>query len=90
MLKSRRPNIISNSKEEALKFKISKDNELTDIIASCIANNEFYSVKNKKKIIKAIFVLVRVNIQEESLVLTLNIIRFLALRILKNDLGLIR
>ena len=49
MLKSRRSNIISNSKEEALKFKISKDNELTDIISSCIANNEFYSVKNKKK-----------------------------------------
>ena len=90
MLKSRRSNIISNSKEEALKFKISKDNELTDIISSCIANNEFYSVKNKKKIIKAIFVLVRVNIEKESLVLTLNIIRFLALRILKNDLGLIR
>jgi hypothetical protein len=61
---------------------------LAGLILSCIADNEAYLVKDEK-IIKVIFSLVKMKIKDESLVLTPNMIRFLALKLLNNDSSLI-
>lgn len=79
---------IPNPKGGAIEFQISDDRELSGLIISCIADNEAYLVKDEK-IIKVIFSLVKAKIKDESLVLTPNMIRFLALRILNSDSGLI-
>ena len=55
---------------------------------SCIADNQKYLVKDPE-LIKAIFGLVKAKIKNESLVLTPNMIRFLALKLIKNDENLL-
>ena len=77
-----------NPKGGAIGFQVSDDTELGGLILSCIADNEAYLVKDER-IIKVIFSLVKAKIKDESLVLTPNTIRFLALRLLNTDSSLI-
>ena len=69
-------------------IQLSDDNELAFTILSCIADNEQYLVKSTK-IKKLIFSLVKAKIKNESLVLTPNMIRFLALKLISEDQTLI-
>ena len=64
------------------------DSDLANSILTCIADNERYLVQNPT-IRKLIFNLVGAKIKNESLVLTPNMIRFLALKLLKNDKHLV-
>ena len=57
-------------------------------ILSCISENEKYLVKSRE-IRELIFKLVKAKIQNESLVLTPNMIRFLALKLLNQDQTLV-
>lgn len=61
---------------------ITDDTEVAETILACIADNERYLVKDPK-VIKLIFKLVKAKINQESLVMSPNLIRFLALK-LKN------
>ena len=80
---------IPNPKRGLLEFKLYDDKEdLEKIILSCIADNESYIVKDEI-IIKIIFTLVKSKIQNESLVISSNIIRFLARYLLNNEPGLL-
>ena len=65
-------------------LEFSDDTELAHIILTCIADNERYLVKDPK-IIKVVFGLVKAKIKNESLVLTPNMLRFLALKLINND-----
>ena len=78
---------IPNPKGGGIELQASNDEELSKIILSCIADNEIYLVKDER-IVKLIFNLVKIKIQHESLILTPNMIRFLALKLLNNDLNL--
>lgn len=69
-------------------IQLSDDDELALTILSCIADNELYLVKSKK-LKQLIFALVKGEIKNESLGLTPNLIRFLALRLLNPDKSLI-
>jgi hypothetical protein len=69
-------------------LKLSDDNELSFAILSCIADNEQYLVKNTK-IKNLIFSLVKEKLKNESLVLTPNMIRVLALKLINEDQTLI-
>ena len=71
-----------------LRGGFSDDTELTNTILTCIGDNERYLVKDPK-IIKMVFDLVKAKIKNESLVLTPNILRFLALKLINNDQTLI-
>ena len=73
-----------NPKGGAIGLQVSNDKELGTLILSCIADDEIYSVKNER-VLKAIFDLVQAKIKNESLVLTPNMMRFLALKILNNS-----
>ena len=64
------------------------DTELGLTILSCISDNENYLVKNPK-LKKLIFSLVKEKLRNESLVLTPNMIRFLALKMINEDQSLI-
>jgi hypothetical protein len=66
----------------------SDDTELAHTILACIADNERYLVKSPE-IIKIIFRLVKAKIKNESLILTPNMMRFLALKLINNDQNLI-
>ena len=77
-----------NPKGGAVGLQVSDDKELGELILSCISDNEAYLVKDPK-MIKVIFGLVKAKIKNESLVLTPNMIRFLALKLLNSDSGLI-
>ena len=66
----------------------SDNTELAHTILTCIADNERYLVKDPE-IIKMVFDLVKAKIKNESLVLTPNILRFLALKLINNDQTLI-
>lgn len=79
---------IPNPRGGSIGLEIADDTELGLTILSCISDNERYLVKNLK-IIKLIFGLVKAKIKNESLVLTPNIIRFLALKLINNDQSLI-
>lgn len=68
-----------------LGFEFSDDIELAQTILTCIADNERYVVKDRV-IIKIVFNAVKAQIKNESLVITPNIMRFVALRLIKNDL----
>ena len=65
-------------------IELSDDTELGLTILSCIANNERYLVKDPE-LIKIIFRLVKAKIKNESLVITPNMARFIALQLIKND-----
>lgn len=79
---------IPNPTGGAIGFQVSDDTELGGLILSCIADNQSYLVKDEK-IIRVIFSLVKAKLKDESLVLTPNMIRFLALNLLDSDSGLI-
>ncbi len=64
------------------------DTELSHTILACIADNERYFVKHPE-ITKIIFTLVKAKIKNESIVLTPNLMRFLALKLINNDQTLI-
>ena len=66
----------------------SDNTELAHTILTCIADNERYLVKDPK-IIKMVFDLVKAKIKNESLILTPNMLRFLALKLINNDQTLI-
>lgn len=65
-------------------LEFSDDTELANVILTCIADNERYLVKDPE-IIKIVFNLVKAKIKDESLVLTPNMLRFLALKLINND-----
>jgi len=71
-----------------LKLKLSDENELGLAILSCIADNEKYLVTNPR-IKELIFSLAKEKIKQESLVLTPNLIRFFALKLIDEDQTLI-
>jgi hypothetical protein len=67
-----------------LEVQFSEEAELGRTILSCLADNQNYLVKNPK-IKELIFSLVKENIKKESLVITQNMVRFLALQLIKKD-----
>lgn len=69
-------------------FEFSDDTKLVQTILVCIADNKCYFIKDPE-IIKVVFVLIKVKIKKESLVLTPNMICFLALKLINNDQTLI-
>jgi hypothetical protein len=71
-----------------LGLEFSDDTELAHSILACIADNERYLVKDPE-ITKIVFALVKAKIKKESLVLTPNMVRFLALKLINNDQTLI-
>ena len=71
-----------------LEIEFSDDTELSYTILSCIAGNQRYLVKDPT-LIKMVFDLVKAKIKKESVVLTPNMIRFLALKFINNDQTLI-
>jgi hypothetical protein len=79
---------VPNPKGGGMEIEFTDDSELASVILSCIADNEFYIVKNPK-IIDLIFSLVKKKIKNESLIITPNMMRFLALKLLSNDESLI-
>ena len=79
---------IVNPRGGNLGLEFSDDTELAHTILTCISDNERYLVKDPK-LTKAIFALVKAKIKNESLVLTPNMIRFLALQLINNDQTLI-
>ena len=60
------------------------DTELAHTILACISDNDRYLVKDPD-LVNIIFALVKIKIKNESLVLTPNMMRFLALRLINND-----
>ena len=66
------------------KLKVNDDTELAFTILSCISDNENYLVKSEA-MKEAIFNLVKINIKNESLLLTSNMIRVLALQLINKD-----
>ena len=80
--------IIANPRGGNLGLEFYDDTELAHTILTCIADNERYLVKDPQ-IIKIVFALVKANIKNESLVLTPNMIRFLALKLINPDQTLI-
>lgn len=75
---------IQNPRGGGIELQLSDDNELAFTILSCIADNEQYLVKSPK-IKEWVFHLVKEKIKNESLVLTPNMMRFLALKLLNPD-----
>lgn len=65
-------------------LELTDDTELAEVILSCINDNEHYMIKDPR-IIQIVFDLVKAKIKKESLVVTPNMIRFLALSLLSND-----
>lgn len=68
--------------------EFSDDSELALMMLSCIVDNERYLIKDPD-VIKLIFRLVKEKIKNESLVLTPNMMRFLAFKLLNNNQSLI-
>ncbi len=73
-----------NPKGGGVKMEFTDDSELASIILSCIADNELYVVRNPR-IIELVFGLVKEKVKNESLVITPNMMRFLALKLLNNN-----
>lgn len=71
----------------SMKMEFTDDSELALTILTCIADNEVYIVRHPK-IRELVFGLVKEKIKNESLLITPNMIRFLALKLLDNDKGL--
>ena len=64
--------------------QITDDSELGKTILSCIADNNRYLIKDPE-LINIVFSLVKAKIKDESIILTPNMMRFLALKLIKND-----
>jgi hypothetical protein len=79
---------IANPRGGNFNLEFSDDTELGRTILSCIADNERYLVKNPK-LINIIFNLAKAKLKNESLVLTPNLLRFLALKLINNDQTLV-
>jgi hypothetical protein len=79
---------ISNPRGGNIGLEFSDDTELANTILSCIADNERYLVKDSK-LIKVVFALVKAKIKNESLVLTPNMMRFVALKLINDNPTLI-
>lgn len=79
---------IANPRGGNLGLEFSDDTELAHTILTCIADNERYLVKDPE-LTKIVFALVKAKIKKESLVLTPNMMRFLALKLINNDQTLI-
>ncbi len=75
---------LSNPRGGKIDIKISDEVELAHTILTCIADNEQYLVTSPT-IKQLIFNLVKKKIKSESLIITPNLIRLLALRILIKD-----
>lgn len=73
-----------NPKGGSMGLELSDDNELALTILSCIADNERYLVKDQR-IVNLVFGLVKEKIKNESLVLTPNMMRLLALKLINTD-----
>ena len=90
--KQKRKNVenvnMANPRGGSIGLEFSDDTELAHAILTCIADNERYLVKDPE-IIKMIFDLVKAKIKNESLVLSPNMLRFLALKLINNDQTLI-
>lgn len=82
--KQKNAKTLPNPRGGTLELEVTDDRELALTILSCIDDNERYLVKDPK-LIKVIFSLVKEKIKNESLVLTPNMMRFLALKLLNND-----
>jgi len=82
--KKKKLTILRNPKGGAQGLELSDNSELALAILSCISDNERYLVKDPI-IREIIFNLVKAKIKNESLILTLNMMRFLALRFINND-----
>ena len=79
---------MSNPRGGTIGVEFSDDTELANIILTCIADNERYLLKDPE-LIKVVFNLVKAKIKNESLSLTPNMLRFLALKLINNDQTLI-
>jgi hypothetical protein len=73
-----------NPRGGSQELKLSDDNELAATIISCIADNEKYVVKSPK-MKKLIFKLLKKNLETESLVMTPNLLRLLAFKLMSDD-----
>lgn len=76
--------IIPDTRGGGFSVEFNDEHELGMIILSCIKDNEKYMVNNNR-LKQVIFSLVKEKIQNESLVLTPNMMRFIALRLIDND-----
>lgn len=86
-IEKNRKNINSaNSKRasKSIELQFFDDTELAYTILTCIANNE-HSLLKYPKLAKIIFSLIKDKMKEESLALTPNMIRYLALRLINNN-----
>ena len=79
---------MANPRGGNLGLEFADDTELAYTILTCIADNERYLVKDPE-IIKMVFNLVKAKIKNESLILSPNMLRFLALKLINNDQTLI-
>lgn len=86
--KKNRPIASTRGGNLTIGLELSDDTELAKMILSCISDNERYLVKDPR-IIQIVFNLVKARIKRESLVLTPNMMRFLALNLISNDQTLI-
>ena len=75
---------IANPRGGNIGLEFSDDTELAYTILACIADNESYLVKNSE-LINLIFGLVKAKIKKEYLILTPNMMRFFALKLINND-----
>jgi hypothetical protein len=75
---------IHNPRGGSAQIQLSDDNELALIILSCIQDNQQYLVTNPE-IKQFIFSLVTKKLKNESLTITPNMIRFLALKLITKD-----
>ena len=72
----------------ALDLELYNDNDLGHIILSCIADEDRYLVRDPK-LNELIFAPIRAKIRNESLIINPNLIRFIALRLIKPNTGII-
>ena len=80
--KQNTPKNIANPRGGAI--QLTDDSDLALTILSCISDNERYLVKNER-LKRVIFELVKEKIKNESLIITPNLMRFLALKLLKTN-----
>ena len=79
---------VANPRGGEFSVTFTDDNELAQTILSCIADNERYLVKDQD-LINIVFNLAKAKITNESLVLTPNLLRFVALQLLNDNQGFI-
>lgn len=73
-----------NPNRGSLELILKDDMELAKTILTCIADNESYIIKSPE-LIRIIFTFVREKITNKSLVLTPNLLRFVALKLINDD-----